>query len=89
MQKLILLLTVSLLAACSTKSEPIVITSANFHKSVDKVGEVMVHDIFSPPVASRVLAYPNIAAFEIIAQQNDSYFSLEKHYRMSHYICES
>jgi hypothetical protein len=27
----------------------------------------MVHDILSPPVASRVYVYPNIAAYEMIA----------------------
>ena len=37
----------------------------------------MVHDIFSPPVASRVFAYPSIAAYEIIAKNNDTYRSLE------------
>lgn len=36
----------------------------------------MIHDIFSPPVASRIFAYPNIAAYEIIAQVNPEYNSL-------------
>ncbi len=36
----------------------------------------MVHDIFSPPVASRVFAYPDIAAYEIIAENNPEYKSL-------------
>ncbi|MCK5400570.1 MAG: phosphatidic acid phosphatase, partial [Flavobacteriaceae bacterium] len=63
--QIILLLTFVLLVSCNKKEEPIIITSGDFHKSVDKVGEVMVHDIFSPPVASRVFAYPNIAAYEI------------------------
>ena len=36
----------------------------------------MIHDIFSPPVASRIFAYPNIAAYEIIAQVNPAYTSL-------------
>lgn len=71
------LLTIALLVSCNKKEEPIIITSADFHKSVDKVGEVMVHDIFSPPVASRIFAYPNIAAYEIIAQQNDMYLPLK------------
>ncbi len=75
--QIILLLTFVLLVSCNKKEEPIIITSGDFHKSVDKVGEVMVHDIFSPPVASRVFAYPNIAAYEIIAQQNDTYLPLE------------
>jgi hypothetical protein len=33
----------------------------------------MIHDIFSPPVA----VYPNIAAYEIIAQNSKTYKSLE------------
>ena len=75
--QLLLLLSLSLLIGCVKKSEPIIITAEDFHRSVDKVGEIMVHDIFSPPVASRVFAYPNIAAYEIIAKKNDKYRSLE------------
>jgi hypothetical protein len=37
----------------------------------------MIHDIFSPPVASRIFVYPNIAAYEIIAQNSKVYKSLE------------
>jgi len=33
----------------------------------------MVHDIFSPPVASRIYAYPNIAAYEVVAKNNPEY----------------
>ena len=73
----LLLLTVLLLASCNKKEESIVITASDFHQSVDMIGVVMVHDIFSPPVASRVFAYPNIAAYEIMAQQNETYLSLE------------
>jgi len=75
--QLVLLLAIALLLSCSKKEEPIVITASDFHKSVDKVGVIMVHDIFSPPVASRVFVYPNIAAYEIMAQQNDAYLPLE------------
>lgn len=63
-------------ASCTKNTEPIVITGEDLHYSVDKVTEIMIHDIFSPPVASRIYAYPNIAAYEIIALQNDSYQSL-------------
>jgi hypothetical protein len=35
----------------------------------------MIHDIF-PPVASRIFVYPNVAAYEIIAQNHDQYTSL-------------
>jgi len=73
---LAIILIIITIVACKDKSEPIVITPDEFHKSVDRVVDVMVHDIFSPPVASRIFAYPNIAAYEIIAQQNPEYNSL-------------
>lgn len=70
-----------LLSACADKKvekshEPIVITADQYHNSVDRVTQIMVHDIFSPPVASRIYAYPNIAAYEIIAQKDETYNSL-------------
>ena len=71
----IILLVLIALWSCQEK-EDIQITSEDFHASVDKVTQVMVHDIFSPPVASRVFAYPNIAAYEIIASQQSEYNSL-------------
>ncbi|EAQ38179.1 PAP2 superfamily protein [Dokdonia sp. MED134] len=74
---LIVLLTALItLSSCSKKSEPIVITPDHFHNAIDKVTEVIIHDIFSPPVASRIYAYPNIAAYEILAVNNPSFTSL-------------
>jgi hypothetical protein len=55
--------------SCNKNEEPIQVTTDNFHSVIDKVVEVMIHDIFSPPVASRVFAYPNIAAYEILAHK--------------------
>ena len=74
---LMLIASALIAASCSKKEEPITITAEDLHYAVDKVTEIMVHDIFSPPVASRVYAYPNIAAYEIMAQQNEGYQSLE------------
>ena len=62
-----------LIASCAREAEPIVINSEDLHGAVDKVTEIMIHDIFSPPVASRIYAYPNIAAFEIMALNNEDY----------------
>ncbi|MEE9362611.1 MAG: vanadium-dependent haloperoxidase [Cellulophaga sp.] len=66
-----------LLNSCTKKEEPIIITAEHMHTAIDKVVKIMIHDIFSPPVASRIFAYPNIAAYEIIALQNKEYRSLE------------
>ncbi|MEM1057481.1 MAG: vanadium-dependent haloperoxidase [Bacteroidota bacterium] len=37
------------------------------HGAVQRVTDVMVHDIFSPPQASRVYAYVSVAAYEALA----------------------
>ena len=39
-----------------------------FQESVQNLTDIIVHDIFSPPVASRVYLYPTIAAYEFIAK---------------------
>ena len=66
-----------LIFSCKENSEPIEVTTDNFHTAIDKVVNVMIHDIFSPPVASRVFVYPNIAAYEILALNDSSYHSLK------------
>ena len=65
------------ITSCSKPVEPIEISPEVFHASVDKVMEIQIHDIFSPPVASRVFVYPNIAAYEILAQKTQEMESLE------------
>ncbi len=63
--------------SCEEKpSGPIVITAEDFHRSVDNVTQVMIHDIFSPPQASRIYAYPNVAAYEILSSTHSEYNSL-------------
>ena len=75
MRILVILAFIVTLASCK-KAEPIELQSDDFHASIDKLTEIMVHDIFSPPVASRIYVYPNITAYEIIAKNNDGYSSL-------------
>lgn len=75
--RLIAAMGIIVLGSCQQPDSPIEITPDDFHHSVDKVTEVMIHDIFSPPVASRIYAYPNVAAYEILASENESYRSLQ------------
>ncbi|MBT8209667.1 MAG: vanadium-dependent haloperoxidase [Eudoraea sp.] len=76
MKKLSLFVLLILVAACNIKQEPITVSEEALHSAVDQVTDIMVHDIFSPPVASRIYAYPNIAAYEIMALHNEEYNSL-------------
>ena len=69
--------------SCKNNVQEIVITPNDYHKVVDKLTTVIVHDIFSPPVASRIYNYSNIAAYEVMCKTtpagregNDEYKSL-------------
>lgn len=46
------------------------------HRSMKKLTDVIVHDIFSPPVASRNYVYPSIAAYEALVHHYPEYQSL-------------
>lgn len=59
------------------KEKSIEVTTEEYHAAVDNVTQIMLHDIFSPPVASRIFVYPNIAAYEVIAQNSSKYNSLQ------------
>ena len=51
--------------------EKLVNSPAILHASMEKFTDVIVHDIFSPPVASRNYLYPSIAAYEIIRYEKE------------------
>ncbi|MCX8492407.1 MAG: phosphatidic acid phosphatase, partial [Cyclobacteriaceae bacterium] len=46
------------------------------HRSMKAITDRIVHDIFSPPVASRIYTYVSVAAYEVAIQQDSSYRSL-------------
>jgi len=49
-----------------------------FHSAMSNLTDVIVYDIFSPPVASRVYLYPSLAPFSIILNAYpDKYNSLQ------------
>ena len=50
--------------------------AATLHRSIKAVTDVMVHDIFSPPVASRIYAYISVAGYEAARGGDKSYRSL-------------
>ncbi|MFY0591492.1 vanadium-dependent haloperoxidase [Roseivirga sp.] len=73
---LLLTLTIILFSACDSGEKEITISSDIYHESMEKLSEVIVHDIFSPPVASRIYAYPSIGMYEIMAKVDPAYKSL-------------
>ncbi|WP_339916727.1 phosphatase PAP2 family protein [Yeosuana marina] len=62
--------------SCQKQTQEIRITPDDYHKAVDKMSSIMVHDIFAPPVASRIFAYTNIAAYEVMCKESSEYKTL-------------
>ena len=82
MKKHVIILSLALLltAAGCKKANPNygqTVSNPSFtHKAMKQLSDILVHDIFSPPVASRNYVYPTIAAYEIARlSQEDSYNS--------------
>ena len=45
------------------------------HRCIKEVTDVIVHDIFSPPVASRIYAYITVAGYEAARREDTSFVS--------------
>ncbi|TRX04212.1 vanadium-dependent haloperoxidase [Flavobacterium gawalongense] len=75
--KILSIAVICLLLISCKKDKSIIVTTNEYHAAIDNVTQIMVHDIFSPPVASRIFVYPNIAAYEVIAQNSKTYASLQ------------
>lgn len=72
---------IAALGACSASVpnedyRPKVHNADFIHRSVKQVTDVIVHDIFSPPVASRIYAYISVAGYEAAIHDNPNYVSL-------------
>jgi len=73
-----IVLIVILMASCSPSNDyqARVSDPQLLHESIKKVTDVIVFDIFSPPVASRIYAYVSVAAYEAIRHQDSTLRSL-------------
>jgi len=79
MKKLLLIFISSLiLVSCSGKKdyETVFANPELYSKTVGLLTDVITYDIFNPPVASRIYAYSNLAAYEVIASKSDKYKSI-------------
>jgi len=78
MRNAIVIICLLLVGACTkqTNYRPAAANPENLHRAMKAITDRMVHDIFSPPVASRVYAYTSIAAYEALVPFTDEYISL-------------
>ena len=74
----LIIFTVLLLSACSIKNDydTVFKNPELYSKAVADLTKVITHDIFTPPVASRIYAYSNIAAYEVMAGKSTNFKSL-------------
>jgi hypothetical protein len=71
----ILLLSVLFLSNC--KKEPAAINEAEIlHSNEEELTKVIIYDVFSPPVASRIYGYANLASYEAMRYADPQYNSL-------------
>ena len=77
MRKLFFLFAVIFMCSCKTKTaeEYKVITEnpAFIHEAYEKLTDVIIHDIFSPPVSARIYGYASIAGYEALIANNPKY----------------
>ena len=52
--KFIIIIAISFLFVSCKKEKTIVVTPEDYEASIDNVTQILIHDIFSPPVASRI-----------------------------------
>ncbi len=81
MQRVLLSLSIALIILISsckeTPTNEAAISDPKFiHNSMEQLSNVIVYDIFSPPVASRNYTYSALAAYEVLSATDDNYQSL-------------
>jgi len=78
MKKLVLSLAVCVFSLSACKQDVRYKAELNnpelFRAAMKKLTDVIVYDIFSPPVASRVYVYPSIAAYSVLQKGNSESF---------------
>lgn len=86
MKKLSFLLLVLVTLSCQKKKSPeeygkITNNPEFYHGTFEKLTDVIIHDIFSPPVASRIYLLTTLAGYEALVPGNPEYKSMAGKYK--------
>ena len=71
---------IAILSSCKQKNKEYSKVMHNpflYSEVMHKLNYVIIYDIFSPPVASRIFAYSNLAAYEVLAHEGGHFKSLQ------------
>src|SRR5215510_8634926 len=75
---LMLMFFVTVFASCNKEDYKTVTHNPDLYsKTMHELNYVIIYDIFNPPVASRIFAYSNLAAYETLSKEGKHYSSLE------------
>lgn len=66
---------------CQSDTKEVSLPADTIHEWNITLEESIVNDFFPPPTAARIYAYPNIAAYEILAKQGGTYSPLSNLYK--------
>jgi hypothetical protein len=77
----ILLCCLLLSVACTQKKGPKISETQLLHQNEFLLTEVIIYDVFTPPVASRIYAYSSLASYEAIRYSNPSATSIAEKLR--------
>ncbi|MFA6084505.1 vanadium-dependent haloperoxidase [Mucilaginibacter sp.] len=68
---------VLVVVSCKQKNKAKLLSDAEvLHENVDQLTQVIIYDVFSPPVASRIYGYTALAAYEAMRFANPKYNSI-------------
>lgn len=72
-----------ILGSCSSKKnyETVFANPELYSRTVGDLTDVITYDIFNPPVASRIYAYSNLAAYEVISSKSEKYKSIGEKFK--------
>jgi hypothetical protein len=65
-KKLILILSAVILFSCKTKKEITISDADVLHQNQDRLTQIIIYDVFTPPVASRIYVYSSLASYEAV-----------------------
>ena len=65
-----------LLVACNQTQVATINNTEILHENEDKLTQLIIYDVFTPPVASRIYAYASLASYEVIRYQSPGYPSI-------------
>ena len=54
------------LFSCNQQNKVIINDAAVVHENQDQLTQIIIYDVFTPPVASRIYVYSSLASYEAI-----------------------